>query len=78
MSITAINPKYQSLVNRAVNWLTKYNELDNQRNVADSNGDDRLYAKLDKKCQNAFDKYLECAEELPSREQSQIEKSELY
>ena len=78
MKITSITPKNQAMVNRAVNWLIKYNDLDNQRNIANSNGDEKLYNKLDRKCENAFDKYLDYMSELPKREQAQIEKSELY
>ena len=78
MKIIAKNPKHQAMVNRCVKWLEKYNEFDRQRNIADSDGDEKLYNRLDIKCQDSFDKYLEYADELPKREKLQIEKSELY
>ena len=78
MNLIAKNPKHQTMVNRCVNWLKKYNEYNTQRDIADGNGDDKQYAKWDKKCSKAFDMYLEYLSELPKREVTQIEKSELY
>ena len=74
----AINPKHQTIVNRCVTWLEKYNEYNTQRDIADGNGDEKLYNKWDRKCENAFDKYLDYADELPQRERQQIEQSDLY
>ena len=74
----AINKKHQAMVNRAVKWLEKYNEANDQRNLADSNGDDKMYRKYDRLCEKTFDKYEDCTSELPSREVNQIEKSELW
>ena len=74
----AINPKYQTIVNKCINWLEKYNDYNTKRDIADDDGDERLYNRWDRKCENAFDKYLEYADELPKRELEQIEKSELY
>ena len=74
----AINPKHQTNVNRCVSWLEKYNEYNTQRDIADGNGDEKLYNKWDIKCEHAYDKYLDYADELPKRELEQIEKSELY
>jgi hypothetical protein len=74
----SINKVHQVKVNRATIWLTKYNEFNNQRDLANDNGDEKLYKKYDKLCINAFDKYLTIVDELPKRERAQIEKSELY
>lgn len=78
MTMNAINPKHQAMVNRAMKHLLKYNELNDQRDMAESNDDDKLYAKLDRKCESAFDKFLECMDELPKRERDQIEASPAY
>ena len=74
----AINPKYQSIVNKCVSWLEKYNEYNTQRDIADDNGEEKLWKKWDRKCEHAYDKYLDYAYELPKRELEQIEKSDLY
>lgn len=76
--VTAINKVHQAKVNRACAWLSKYNSLNDLRNIADSDGDEKAYSKLDRQCANAFDKYLDIVDELPSREKNNIEKSELY
>lgn len=74
----AINKRNQALVNRAVKWLEKYNEANDQRDIADGLGDEKLYRKYDRVCERTWDKYEECISELPKREVNQIEKSELY
>lgn len=76
--LTAINKKHQAKVNRAINWLIKYSEANDLRNIADGEGDDKKYNKYDRICINAFDKYLEIISELPSREVAKIEKSKYY
>jgi hypothetical protein len=76
--ITAINKKHQSKVNRAITWLIKYNEFNNQRDIADGNADEKMYRKYDRLCANSFDKYLWIVDELPNRERNNIEKSEIY
>lgn len=78
MNLKAINPKHQSMVNRAMRHLVKYNDLNDQRDIADSNDEERLFAKLDRKCEATFDKFLDCMAELPKREQDQIESSPAY
>ena len=72
--ITAITKKHQTMVNRACQWLIKYNEANDQRDLADNNGDEKMYRKYDRLCEKAWDKYLECTSELPKREVNQIEK----
>lgn len=73
--VNAINPKNQRLVNKASKLLAKYNDLNDLRNIADGNGDEKAYNKLDRQCENVFDKYLWACDELPKREISNIEKA---
>ena len=75
MTITAINKKNQRQVNKAVKFLVKYNELNDLRNIADGNGNEREYNKYDRQCGKAFDNYLEAICDLPKREITQIEKA---
>ncbi len=70
----AINPKNQTIVNRCLKALDRYNELNDKRNDADDNGDMREYRKLDKKCEDAFDRYLTFLWALPKNQQIQINK----
>ena len=77
MTITAINKVHQSRINKAVKTLIKYNELNDLRNIADDNGEEKIYKKLDRQCLNTFDKYLDIVSELPKREKARIEK-QLY
>jgi hypothetical protein len=79
-NIIAKNPKNQVKVNKAVNWLVKHNAYNDERNqVSDNLGEDcKEWRRINKKCEDSFDKYLEYLEELPKREQAQITKSELY
>lgn len=74
----AINPKNQSLVNKALQWLKKYNDADNLRNNADGEGDEKAYRKYDRECERAFDKFLEYMSEMPKNQQSAIYKSKIY
>lgn len=70
--------KNKVLFNKVVKALNNYNLLNNLRDEAYNNGDDKEFKKLDNKCLNAFDKYLELLNELPKYEQTRIEKSDLY
>ena len=78
--VKAINPKYQSVVNKAVNWMVMYELANDQRNIASDNSehdyeeDDKLWRKWDRRCIKAYDKYLEYMEELPKREQDKVER----
>jgi hypothetical protein len=78
IKVKAINQIHQSKVNRAVYWLEKYNFANDRRNDADGDGDEKMYRKYDRECENTFEKYEEYTSELPSREVKNIEKSELY
>tara|TARA_R110000868_G_scaffold220501_1_gene471758 strand:- start:788 stop:1021 length:234 start_codon:yes stop_codon:yes gene_type:complete len=76
--LVSVNKLHQSKVNKAVKYLVKYNNLNNLRDNADSNGDEKEYNKLNRQCEIVFDNYLEIVYELPKRERDRIEKSELY
>lgn len=69
----AINQKNQAKFNKCLKALNKYYSLNNMRDNADGNGDEKLFNKLDRQCSNAFDKYLELLSELPKYEQKRIE-----
>ena len=66
--------------NLAIKALIKYNQLDVQRNEIDGEFgyDSKQYERIERKCQDAFDKYECWCEELPAYEVKRIENSELY
>lgn len=70
--------KNSKLFNKVLKSLVKYNELNNLRDKANDEGNDKEFNKLDKKCEIAFSNYLDLLEQLPKYEQVRIEKSELY
>ena len=80
----AINKRHQSMVNRAVKWIEKYNKANEQRDIAlelmrsSMTKNAPIWRKYNRLCERAFDKYLECLYELPRREVAQIEKADLY
>ena len=82
--IKSINQKHQSLVNRSVKWLQKYNLSNDQRDLASDNNekdfdeDCAIWRKHNRDCEKFFDKYEECISALPSRERINIEKSEIW
>lgn len=78
MKISAVNAKNQKAVNKAVKFLIAYNSLNDLRDKADNEGNEKEYRKLDRKCEMAFDKYQESIWDLPKREISKIETSPLY
>lgn len=73
ISVTAINKKYQSIVNRAVKHHIKYDHFNDCRDVCDGYEDEKMYNKYDRKCEIAYNKYLELLDELPSREVKNLE-----
>lgn len=75
MEIKIINPKNKSLVNRAVSNLIKYNEANRLRDIADGDGDDKAFRKLERRCEVLFDKYLSIVDELPKNQVKLIEKA---
>lgn len=84
MIVKAINPKYQTLVNKAVIWAIKYNEYNTSRNAAYDNlsedieyeEDCKIWRKFNRLCENSWDKYQSYLDELPSRERSIIDRWE--
>jgi hypothetical protein len=78
MTITAVNKKHQKQVNKAVKCLIAYNNLNDLRNLAYDDCNEKLTEKLDNKCAIAWDKYYDAKFDLPKREVDQIEKSDLY
>jgi hypothetical protein len=78
MKIQAISKKNQKQVNRALGWLEKYNEANELRDIADGNGDEKEYKRLDILCARLFDMYLTIVDELPKREKANIEKLIYY
>lgn len=69
----AINPKNTKAFNKAVKYLTKYNELNDLRSAAEDADDVKTFRQLDRKCSAAFDKYLEACDELPKYEIARID-----
>ena len=82
--LTAIHPQHQSMVNRCISWLIKYEAHNQQRDLVEDNSefecreDDKEYRQIDRKCVNAWNKFLEYADELPKREVDNIESSQYY
>jgi hypothetical protein len=76
----AINQKNQTLVNKTVKLLVKYNELNDQRDTIENNDGEESSAwrRINNKCEIAFDRYEDCCFDLPSREVKEIEKSDLW
>ena len=72
--LTAITRANQNNVNKAVYWGQKYNVLNDLRDDADGQGNDKLYKKYDRMASDAFNKHLEYMSELPKREQAKVEK----
>jgi hypothetical protein len=77
-TLKAKTPKNQAILNRTIKALVKYNNLNNQRDKADDSGDEKLYRKLNRQCEVAFDNYLELAEGLPKYEKDRLENSDVY
>ena len=46
MKIEAISKKHQARVNKAVNWLLKYNTFNDKRTRAEDNGNNKEYVKV--------------------------------
>ena len=79
MNISAINPKHQKAVNKVVKALVRYNLANDSRDrIYDLEDCDKAMNKANRICENLFDKYLTLIDELPKRERTNIEKSELY
>tara|TARA_R110002020_G_scaffold313837_2_gene529064 strand:+ start:274 stop:561 length:288 start_codon:yes stop_codon:yes gene_type:complete len=83
-TITAVNKKNQSLVNKATTWLNKYHTSNDARDLAyDSNEHDsewecKTWKKYNRLCNHQWDVYTMYLDELPKYEIKNIEKSKLY
>tara|TARA_R110002124_G_scaffold73777_1_gene197901 strand:+ start:41 stop:295 length:255 start_codon:yes stop_codon:yes gene_type:complete len=84
MRVEAKNPKNQSRVNRAMKHLEKYNILNDERDCIENSldvddiEDNKDWKRVNKRCEDVWDKFLTALEELPKGEQNRITKSELY
>lgn len=74
----AISPKNQSNLNKAIQWLEKYNKANDLRNMSDDEGNEKLFIKHEKACEHSYNKFLEYMEELPKSQQNKVYKSNLY
>ena len=73
----------QSNLNKAISWLAKHNAFNIQRDIIENNlecdeWDSKEWRRINKKCEDSFEKYEEYCDELPKYEVAKIEKSELY
>ena len=73
-SLKAINPKYQTLVNRCISWHIKYDHYVTQGYIADGEGDFQTQKRADKKAADAWEKVIEYSDKIPLRELNQIHK----
>jgi hypothetical protein len=76
ITIKALHPKNQSKVNKAVKALLRYYELNNLRDNADGEGNEKDFKKYDRMCEQAYDRYYDYLTDLPKREQANIEKQD--
>jgi hypothetical protein len=77
-TLQAKNKKHQTNFKKALSWLIKHNSFNDLRDIAEGEGNLKQYDKINKKCENSYDKFLDYMEELPKYEQNKIYKSELY
>jgi len=73
----------QSNLNKAIAWLVKYNAFNAKRDVIYDNLECEEYEskelrRINKKCEDSFDKYECYCDELPAYEVARIEKTELF
>lgn len=76
--ITIKNKRNVKYVKSAINWLIKYNEANNLRDIADGDDDNKAYNKANRECERTFDKYLEAIDTLPEYQIKLIQKSKFY
>jgi hypothetical protein len=76
----AKNKKNQTQFNKCVRALERYNELNDMRNKVEDTGDEFNYQlrRLNRMCENQFDKFQAYLEELPKYEQKKITNSNIY
>ncbi len=79
MTLQSINPKNQSRVNKAIDWMRKYEEANTKRDLISDNlecddEDSKEWRAINRRCEQAFDKYLDVMYELPKGQQKAIDK----
>jgi hypothetical protein len=74
-AVKAINHKHQRSINRALQAWFRYSYLNDQRDIADGNGDSKSYKLYDRACEKTFDRFMDFFQMLPKREQINFEKS---
>ena len=79
MTLQSINPKNQSRVNKAIDWMRKYEEANTKRDLISDNlecddEDSKEWRAINRRCEQAFDKYLDVMDELPKGQQKAIDK----
>ncbi len=79
MKLQSINPKNQSRVNKAIDWMRKYEEANTKRDLISDNlecddEDSKEWRIINRRCEQAFDKYLDVMDELPKGQQKAIDK----
>jgi len=77
---TIIIPKHATNVNKAIAWNTKYDMLSNERDVVDGKyefpEETTEWKRINRKCENAYDKYCTYIDELPKYLQKLVEKGQ--
>tara|TARA_R110000765_G_scaffold354305_2_gene444410 strand:+ start:105 stop:350 length:246 start_codon:yes stop_codon:yes gene_type:complete len=73
----------QSNLNKAVSWIVKHNAFNIQRDLIEDGlevypDESKEWRRINKKCEDSFQRYAEYCDELPIYEVTRIEKSELY
>ncbi len=69
--LTAINPKYQAKINRAIKWNAKYDQEVNAMDLCET---DKEIAKSERLQEKHYDKLMDIVDGLPKREQAQLVK----
>ena len=72
--LKAISKKNQKNMDKAIYYDHLYDGLNDERDRADNDGNERLKRQLDRKCEVAYDKYLDYLHQLPMGEQKRVEK----
>ena len=78
-----MNKANKTKFNKAIRKLIKYNQLNDLRNRAENEDldireNERLFERLNRRCEDAWNDLYEAMEELPKYEIKRIEKSDLF
>jgi hypothetical protein len=78
-NLKAITKKNQSAVNKALQWNSKYDGYNDKRdeiecNIECYNDESKEWRQMDRKCESAWDRFLDYMSELPSNQQKAIYK----